>query len=286
MKLPTDQAEIQQLKKELWSGRERGRLLAQAPARRIVAEGDSWFDYKVGFDILDLLVHVHGYAIARVVDGGDTLENMTYGTAIDRKFRRKRPQIEATLAKVSFYKPRVVLLSAGGNDLAGGMIDRNLDSLLNHKKSGQPDLRVDHLRYVIGTYLRDAFQYFIDGTIGVNPGREVTLIAHGYGYVVPNGDRVLWDPAVRRLRVVGPWLRPAFARKGYDLQESQLIMNRIIDAFNDMLAGLQAANPGRFVYLDLRGTIDGRWANELHPKVRAFVDIAQVFAKAIQLLPP
>src|SRR4030095_16949504 len=42
-RLGTD--EIQRIKGQLWAGDADARLRAAAPGRRLVAEGDSWFDY-------------------------------------------------------------------------------------------------------------------------------------------------------------------------------------------------------------------------------------------------
>ncbi len=53
-------------------------ILAELPT--VVAEGDSWFDYLPGKDVLDNLRGTHGYKIYKFADGGDTLENMVYGT--------------------------------------------------------------------------------------------------------------------------------------------------------------------------------------------------------------
>lgn len=290
MKATTDIAAVRREKRRLWSGRESARMLAADRAYRIVAEGDSWFDYKIGLDILDFLAGVHGYAIARVVDGGDTLENMAYGTALTRGLRRsRRQQITDTIAKVRRYQPRIVLLSAGGNDLSGSKVDRNLDNLLNHKESRPTEaLRADYLRFLIDTHLFEAFGCFIDRVANaMDPGNAVTVVAHGYGHVVPDGRCVGPEFGKRLTRHVGPWLRPAFERKGYDLSESTPIMVQIIDRFNEMLDRLRAARPpGQFVYVDLRPVIGSRWANELHPRVTAFADIASLFASRIALLPP
>lgn len=48
---------------------------------KIVAEGDSWFDYFPGTDFIDCLRKHHGYYLEKnYAKAGDTLENMIYGT--------------------------------------------------------------------------------------------------------------------------------------------------------------------------------------------------------------
>lgn len=50
--------------------------------RKIVAEGDSWFDYSLaGIDIVDCLRAYHRYKVKTFASAGDTLENMIYGSA-------------------------------------------------------------------------------------------------------------------------------------------------------------------------------------------------------------
>ena len=65
---------------------------------------------------------------------GDTLENMIYGTGINRQFQRVNPTIELVLGRIHALQPKVVLFSGGGNDVAGD----EFESYLNHKSSGLP----------------------------------------------------------------------------------------------------------------------------------------------------
>ncbi len=94
---------------------------------KIVAEGDSWFDYKIQKDIIDYL-QIKGYAINKELnkaDPGDTLEKMVYGEdyIIHKKNRVvSNPgsiSLTETIASIERYVPRFVLFSAGGNDIVG-----------------------------------------------------------------------------------------------------------------------------------------------------------------------
>lgn len=54
---------------------------------KIVAEGDSWFDYFPGTDLIDCLRKHHGYYLEKnYAKAGDTLENMIYGTGNQQQF--------------------------------------------------------------------------------------------------------------------------------------------------------------------------------------------------------
>ena len=62
--------EIQREKYELWDGDLDAAMLASSPKSRLVAEGDSWFDYPPDLDILDQLKKRHHYAIEQFAQYG------------------------------------------------------------------------------------------------------------------------------------------------------------------------------------------------------------------------
>src|SRR5688500_8785189 len=71
----------------------------------LVAEGDSWVDYTPGTDVIDCLRQFHGYRVHSFAHAGDTLENMIYGTGVNRSFERTSPSIEQVLHQVGQVKP-------------------------------------------------------------------------------------------------------------------------------------------------------------------------------------
>ena len=82
--LAPDIDEIQRIKAALWDDasplnaelKTLSASLVEAANATIVAEGDSWFDYPPGMDILDCLKKYYDYRIIRHADAGDTLLNM------------------------------------------------------------------------------------------------------------------------------------------------------------------------------------------------------------------
>lgn len=232
----------------------------RGPARgSIVAEGDSWFDYPPGLDLIDGLER-HGRQVVSIAHYGDTLENMVYGTE-HRFFRRMRPVLEKLLETVAEVRPPVVLISAGGNDVAG----EELKSFLNHADSGLPPLRVEHLKDFIHGFARTAYEKVARDIWEAHPPAKI--VVHGYGHAIPDGRGVGVDIGVmdRRVNLVGPWLRPAFVAKNIPIDEGRRIVAQIIDEFNTMLAGLVAKFPGQFFAVDARLQIAaGDWVNELH----------------------
>src|SRR5262249_15992013 len=72
-------------------------LSAEAISTTVIAEGDSWFDYLPGTDIIDCLRNNHDLVIEKHAKAGDTLENMVYGTGINKRFERVSPSIDIVL---------------------------------------------------------------------------------------------------------------------------------------------------------------------------------------------
>ena len=65
---------------------------------KIVAEGDSWFDYKISADLIDCLRKFHGYKIKNYAKLGDTLENMK---ALAKKVGYKFPYVQDATSDVA-----------------------------------------------------------------------------------------------------------------------------------------------------------------------------------------
>ncbi len=242
----------------------------------IVAEGDSWFDYLPGTDIIDCLRYHHGYRIKNYAKAGDTLENMIYGTEIDRSFGRVSPTIERVLKKIEAMQPRIFLFSGGGNDIAGD----EFASFLNHKDSGLASLREDY----VNTMVNSVFRKYFDDLIAkvATASANTNIVTHGYGHTIPTGEGV--DFLI--FTFAGPWLRPALAQKGiFDRVEQRKTVEQMINAYNDLLSQLAVAND-RFIYVDLRGEIDPEndWVNELHLKNSAYARVAEKIHQMIREL--
>jgi lysophospholipase L1-like esterase len=183
--------------------------------------------------------------------------------------------------------PRAILLSGGGNDIAGD----EFAILLNHQASSLPPLNEDIVRGIIDVRLRAAYARIISGLTTIAKaflGRPVPIVTHGYDYPIPDGRGFLGGLWM----LPGPWLKPGFQRKGYDnLERNKLVLAQLIDRFNAMLSAVSALPEFAHVhYLDLRGTLkhDGTykqfWANELHPNARGFDLVTEKFAKLIDKL--
>jgi len=246
-------------------------------AGALIAEGDSWFDYP-WHDVLRLLEDRHGYDVESVAHRGDTVESMAYTGQLE-EFART---IEKLLRQSSV--PDAVLLSAGGNDIAGDQFQM----LINHVRAAHAGLNDQVVEGVIDVRVFDAYVTILSAVTEVcrqRTGAVVPIVIHGYDYAVPDGRGVLggWGP------LPGPWLQPGFREKGFDdLATCKDLIETLIDRFNAMLKRVTLVPSLAHVrYLDVRGTLPNGatyktwWANELHPSERGFEAVADKFAAII-----
>lgn len=252
----------------------------------LVAEGDSWFDYPRS-DVLDNLEEIYGYEISSAANAGDTLESMAYSEdqldGFDKRLKKLQERGK---------RPKAILLSAGGNDLAG----REFEIVLNHIASGLETLNDNIVTGLIEVRLRAAYTKLIL-TIGEICAErfgndKIPVLVHGYGHPVPDGRGVLggWGP------LPGPWLEPGFQHKGYRETRQRNIQNMeiLIDRFNAMLLDLLTDPDLAHVrHVELRGALSNNpasykadWANELHPTQDRFSDISKLFQDVLATLPP
>lgn len=244
-------------------------------AETIVAEGDSWFDFPVGTDLIDCLESEAGYRIENFAKAGDTLENMIFGTRVDGDGIVADPTINRVMDRVAALKPKVFLFSGGGNDVVGD----EFAGYLNHADSGLPVLRDRVAGQMMDTF-RNYLLRLVDKVATHSPATRVLM--HGYGHAIPSGRGV----GVLGISFVGPWLLPALLQKGVrDGGQRRQVVRNLIDQYNEMLAGLQLETGGKLMYVDLRGEIrDADWRDELHLKNSAYRRCARKIADTMRNL--
>jgi lysophospholipase L1-like esterase len=244
----------------------------------IIAEGDSWFDYPLN-DVLSMLEDEHGFDVESVAHKGDTVEDMAYGVGQFDDFVRL---LEKLLQRGRV--PDAILLSGGGNDIAGD----EFGILINHVLSGLPPVNADIARGVVDVRLRNAYTFLISGLTEIALrylNRPIPILLHGYDYAVPDGRGFLGGWAF----LPGPWLQPGLFQKGHqNLNTNKTIIRELIDALNVMLKQVSSMSQFAHVrYVDLRGTLSQSagykddWANELHPTKDGFRAVAQRIAREI-----
>ena len=249
----------------------------------LVAAGDSWFDYPF-YDVLKLLDDNYGYNVESAAHRGDPIEAMAnQGGQLD-KFARALEKVAAQGAT-----PKAVLLSAGGDDIAG----REFGMLLNNATSTIGGWNSEVVDGVINQRIVTAYKSMLSSITHLcqqDVGKTLPILVHGYDYPVPDG-RGFWGG----WPFPGPWLEPGFREKLFnDLTTNLGLMHHIIDRFNAMLAGL-VSDPAfaNVHFVDLRNTLStvlagdaykDWWDNELHPTEKGFNLVTDKFAAALSKL--
>lgn len=250
----------------------------------LVAAGDSWFDYPL-YDVLKLLEDHNGYNVESAAHRGDPIEAMAYQGGQMDKFARCLEKVKAMGAI-----PKAVLVSGGGDDIAG----KEFGMLLNNATSGISGWNTEVVDGVLSQRILTAYKTmfgWISYLCEQYVEKKLPILVHGYDYPVPDGRGFLggWP-------FPGPWLEPGFREKLFEnLATNVTLMHDIIDRFDGMLATLVEEPEFAHVhFVDLRGTLSTDlannayqewWANELHPTEKGFSAVTDKFATELNKLP-
>jgi len=258
------------------------KVLSGPSAGTLVAQGDSWFDYP-SFDILKLLHSKHAYTIESVANRGERVENMAFDP-------RRRTDFLIMLEKVLARGeiPKAILLSGGGNDIAG----EEFGMLLNHANSPLTTWNDDVVSGVIGKRIPTAYLSLISLLRATcreyMTGPPIPILLHGYAHPVPDGRGYAWGGW--HWGLPGPWLKPGFDEKALtDITANTDHIRALIDAFNTMIQGVAKQFPAVH-YIDLRPFLtDGKgyrtdWENKLHPTKSGFGLLAAEYARVLDNL--
>jgi N-acetylmuramoyl-L-alanine amidase len=221
---------------------------------RIVAEGDSWFEYPYNDDIV--MVLGEKYAIMSLAKAGDA-----FGDVVKKN---------ELFPAVASERPDIVLLSLGGNDVMGSIetyihqfeLNRPAAKYILPNFEGMLSLIENQFRAIIGSLL----------------SMDTQVILHGYDY--PDAR----EPATQGAQWIGPPLKNMRNIDGVAMWRE--IANIMLDRFNHMLAGVSnsPAYGGRVHYVSLLGTIGNAnynvgpassdWNDEIHGSAKGFKRLA------------
>ena len=262
----------------------------------LIALGDSWFAYWPHGDVIDALCDAHGFDAKSVAKAGWSLAEVLNGRPGSDALSTRggvvlrppgvpaEPQtqaLETQLMKLPVadkLRLRAVLVSVGGNDVAGE--PEVLRKLIGHYKTA-PGLDTKGIDEIVHQQMRKRYGELIDRITGLcqtHLQRRVPILLHGYDHPVPDGRGAL----AKR------WLKPTLDELHYPPDAAQSVMAQLIDTLNEMQDDLVESTP-RFAHvavLRLVGTLCADadyvedWQNELHPSIpRGFDRIAAVFAR-------
>jgi hypothetical protein len=233
---------------------------------RVIADGDSWFDYPeillTGGAVIDHLEDVSGVKILNTAHYGDSVQQMI-GV-------EKRQRIEALLKKPGFD---ILLFSGGGNDIAGDQFCL----WLKPNTGGGAASAVDagRLQEILGI-VEAGYRDLIDIRDRCAP--DCWIVTHAYDFP---------QPSDRGVCGLGPWLKPSLEYRGWKKAADQFAIAKIVlSKFNELLVALeveQKAAGKNFLHVRTQGTLNPRtdWANEIHPNAAGFIKIAKKFSTAL-----
>ncbi len=223
------------------------------PGLRLVADGDSWFQYPLrrNDDLIDFLARP--FAIYCLSAAGDEL--------VDILNPENRERIADAVRNTEAHG---FLFSAGGNDIAG---DGFFDFLVDASPS---DTAADYVAPALDAFLvtvKDLYSDFFTGLLARFP--DLKVFYHGYDYALPQID--------------GDWLGPSLERKGIEQALWAPIVRVIIDRYNAALADLAGSFPGQVMHVSCLGAIGDldQWRDELHGKSAGCERAADRFTTAI-----
>lgn len=232
------------------------RVAASPDGIRLLAEGDSWFEFPVGppIGVKDLISHLlPRYPVYCVSAAGDTLQNMVGG--LDR--------LEGLIAS---KKPHAFLFSGGGNDIAG-------PEFKGYLKGYDPGFgSADYISVGFSTFMKDVESHY-NKMLSRLTRRfpKLKIYCHGYDWSIPRANGRF-----------GVWLWPSLESLEVPLDLRAAVVALMIDRFNEMLKRQAALFEGKVTHIDCRGLVTAtRWFDELHPDTAAFSDIARKFIERI-----
>ncbi|EHR69474.1 hypothetical protein BurJ1DRAFT_0592 [Burkholderiales bacterium JOSHI_001] len=240
---------------------------------RIIAEGDSWFDYPVPFfggGLVPRLESRLGVPILNLAKAGDETRFMLgveQRQLIARHFRDGCPDGTPW---------ELMLFSGGGNDI----VAQPLALWLNEFNPSVPPAKLlNQARFSSALALvRAAYEDLIAIRDLVSPTTQLAF--HGYDFAIPDG---------RGICHMGPWLKPAFDLHGFppDLMASSAVVREMLMQLAAMLKALES-HP-RVSFISAQGTlaaVKSSWHNEMHPSRGGFNQIADKFHAAIRTMFP
>jgi len=240
---------------------------------KVMAEGDSWFDYPVPFfggGIIKRLQSKLGVPILNLAKAGDEVRFML--GVEERTLLRKH----LTAGSPAGGPWDALLFSGGGNDIVDNPMAlwiKDFDATIpigNHIHQARFD--------AVLTLVRSGYEDLIELRDRVTP--NTALFFNAYDFAIPDG---------RGICKLGPWLKPTFdLRKFVKQADAFEVVKAMLQKFFAMLRALAAAHP-RVEVVDTQGTMNpviASWHNELHPAKAGFDTFAGKFHARLKAMFP
>ncbi|MEO7795987.1 MAG: hypothetical protein ABIV06_14560 [Thermoanaerobaculia bacterium] len=247
----------------------------------VVSQGDSWFSYPHEKNVMDFLdaplpgrdkpdkkgeaALQRDWSLLRLERTQDDILGVMTGG--------ERAFLNEILQR---YAVDALLFSAGGNDLLGP----DLGALLEPYRSGiaAAEALVEKRLARRLRQIEDCYRELIDMVL--DDGPDLKVLVNSYDLPVSSCE----EARLLGGRSVGPWLRPAFAAKGYPAGSplEREIPRLLLDRFCAVLDTLTGEVPTRFHRVETRGAVGSEWADEIHPNARGARAVAERFEQVLQ----
>lgn len=227
---------------------------------RIVAEGDSWFQYPILLqDTIDQLYKA--YAIRSFAEAGDTLAN----------YLKKKEYLRA----IGDEEAHFFLVSGGGNDVLG---DEFQFFLRKTPDTGDTTPKRYLNAKFFETMMTLSSQYDGMFTELLDKYPNLHIMVHCYDYIIPVDTRA--TPTKQS------WSGKHMIAKGIEPQaEREKLIHFILDEFASRLTALvdKPKFKDKVTFVDTRGLVDrNTWFDEIHPTDLGFQLVADKFVREIE----
>lgn len=249
---------------------------ANPDARKILAEGDSWFAYPRRFlifgpasNIVEHLGKRRNYIIYSTASNGDEAVSMLSG---EHK--------HAMMKRIKAHDYDFILFSGGGNDIVGRF---DFDLFVDKKETGMTASDCINTRRLNRKLdqIASIYEELIERVAKYSPNTKI--VTHTYDFAIPTGKGYeLFD-----IFPIGEsWMHPILKEQGItDKEEQKLIIRTILIAFKEKLAAVQAQYSSQFYVVNTQGLLtENQWRNELHPTPAGFKLVSQKIADVLESL--
>lgn len=257
--------------------REFGELIKTYPkARKILAEGDSWFAYPRRFfifgkdsNVVQCLAEKKDLVIYSTSECGDEALAMMSGEAkLSLMKRIKHTDFD------------LILFSGGGNDLVGRYDFGFFINTMEPGMTWQDCINRPRLERKL-SQIRLVYEELIERAMDFSVNKAIRVVTHTYDIAIP--DRKGF--AVFDIFPMGrSWMYPYLRSAGIsDPGDQQNIARFMLTEFASTLKSVETRFPHVFKVVDTQGTLtkQSQWRNEIHPTPQGFRLISEKIYSAM-----
>lgn len=237
-------------------------------AKKILAEGDSWFSYPRRFfvfgkpsNIIDHLEDKDDLLIYSTASPGDELMSMVSG---EQKF--------SMIKRLAHNDFDFLLFSGGGNDIVG-RYDFDFFIKKNSKAKSWEDYLIKKRLEIKLLQIKTTYELLCELVKQYSKNKSIKIITHTYDFAIPmKTGYLLFD----LIPVGESWLYPFFMDKGIKNKKIQnQIVKYLLTQFKLCLEKVQSKHKILKV-VNTQGLLKkDDWRNEIHPNPEGFGKIAK-----------